>query len=346
MSYLIDVYRGETVVQRNLMQLTLYICLFPQLIAGPIIRYHDISDQLLQRSVDWTRFASGTSRFILGLGKKMVLANAVSGPADKIFGLPVNELTCSLAWFGTLCYFLQIYLDFSAYSDMAIGLGRMFGFEFLENFDYPYISRSITEFWRRWHISLSRWYRDYLYIPLGGNRFGPARTYFNLAIVFFLCGLWHGASWAFVAWGLYHGAFLIIERMGLSEWLKRWPVWLQHVYTLAVVLVGWVFFRADTLSQGIGILGAMMGLAAGDPQVLPLSQYLDLEVVAGFAAGILASVPVIPWCSRLLERLENSSRVVEFGGSVLRVAMLLMVLVYSTLLMAGGAYSPFIYFRF
>src|SRR5258708_9332735 len=212
-SYEVDVYRGVTRAQRHPLTLGVYFLFFPQLIAGPIVRYHDIAAQLVSRVVTRGAFADGIRRVIIGLAKKVIVANTVAVVADGIFKIPDGQLTTPVAWLGVLCYTLQIYFDFSGYSDMAIGLARMFGFRFLENFEHPYASRSITEFWRRWHISLSRFFRDYLYIPLGGNRHGDARTYANLMIVFFLCGLWHGASWAFVAWGLYHGAFLVIERL-------------------------------------------------------------------------------------------------------------------------------------
>src|SRR5262249_35701539 len=203
---------------------------------------HDIADQLCIRTVTWAIFATGVRPFILGLGKKMIIANTVARVADAIFGLPVHELTSGLAWLGVLCYTLQIYFDFSGYSDMAIGLGKMFGFHFLENFNYPYIAGSLTEFWRRWHISLSRWFRDYLYIPLGGNRGTPLRTYVNLVMVFLLCGLWHGASWTFVLWGGFHGSWLVIERLGFTKALTAVPRLVAHAYTLLVVMLGWVIF--------------------------------------------------------------------------------------------------------
>src|SRR5215471_8104535 len=212
LSYVIDVYRGDARALRNPIDMGLYISLFSQLIAGPIIRYHDIAAQLRERWVTRSMFARGVSRFITGLGKKVLIANTLAVPVDLIFTIPSDQLTGGLAWLGVICYALQIYFDFSGYSDMAIGLGLMFGFRFLEKFNYPYISQSITEFWRRWHISLSNWFRDYLYIPLGGNRRGRLRGYFNLVIVFLLCGLWHGASWPFVLWGTWHGLFLVAER--------------------------------------------------------------------------------------------------------------------------------------
>ncbi|MGD8338870.1 MAG: MBOAT family protein, partial [Desulfobacterales bacterium] len=249
MSYAVDVYRRDAPVQRNPLNIGLYIALFPQLIAGPIIRYHDIAAQLIRRRVRLDDLSYGIERFVVGLGKKVLIANQVAIIADQVFSFPYETLTPGVAWLGVLCYTLQIYFDFSGYSDMAIGIGRMFGFHFLENFNYPYISRSIREFWRRWHISLSSWFRDYLYIPLGGNHRGPLRTYLNLLIVFFLCGLWHGASWNFVIWGLLHGLFLVIERLGFEKILNRWWSPLRYLYVMLVVCTGWVFFRAENLSS-------------------------------------------------------------------------------------------------
>ncbi len=212
-SYVVDVYRRDATAQKSPVHAALYLLLFPQLIAGPIIRYRDLADQLARRIVTLDDFAYGVRRFIIGLAKKVLVANIVAGPADKMFALPFDQLSAAHAWLGISCYTLQIYFDFSGYSDMAIGLGRMFGFRFPENFRWPYIADSVQDFWRRWHISLSTWFRDYLYVPLGGNRLSPARTYGNLVAVFFLCGLWHGASWNFVIWGLFHGTFLVIERL-------------------------------------------------------------------------------------------------------------------------------------
>jgi alginate O-acetyltransferase complex protein AlgI len=248
LSYLIDVYRREEEVQKNPLDFGLYIALFPQLIAGPIVRYRDVARQVVQRSVSLAQFASGVRRFVIGLGKKVLIANVCGRVSDGIFGANPGEITPAVAWLGTVSYALQAYFDFSGYSDMAIGLGRMFGFEFRENFVHPYVSRSMTEIWRRWHISLSSWFRDYLYIPLGGNRISPARTYLNLLVVFVLCGVWHGAEWGFVVFGLYQGAFLVLERVGFGRRLERWPAVLQHVYLLTVWLVGLAIFRCEKLS--------------------------------------------------------------------------------------------------
>jgi alginate O-acetyltransferase complex protein AlgI len=342
LSYVIDVYRRDVPVQRNPFALGLYIALFPQLIAGPIVRYHDVARQIVERTVTRSDFAAGVERFVIGLGKKVLIANTLAGPADLIFSVPGDQLTTGVAWFGVLCYSLQIYFDFSGYSDMAIGLGLMLGFRFLENFDYPYISRSVTEFWRRWHISLSTWFRDYLYIPLGGSRVAPVRVYLNLLTVFLLCGLWHGASWTFVIWGLFHGAFLVLERRGLSGLIGRWWSPLRHVYVLLVVMVSWVFFRSATLGEAWGFLGAMAGLASGAGQHLGL--YLDGEKLLVVAAGLLGAAPIGPlvrgWCERARSPFTDGL------VGLCRIAAMTAILLVSSMLLAAGTYNPFIYFRF
>jgi alginate O-acetyltransferase complex protein AlgI len=351
LSYITDIYRRDAVVQRNPVRLALYITLFPQLIAGPIVRYHDIADQLVRRMAGRICFTEGIRRFILGFAKKMLLANVMAVPADKIFAIPTHQLTTPVAWLGVVCYAMQIYFDFSGYSDMAIGLGRMFGFRFLENFNYPYISRSITEFWRRWHISLSTWYRDYLYIPLGGNRRGTLRTYLNLVIVFFLCGLWHGASWTFVVWGLFHGTFLVLERLGPGQFLASRRPALQHVYVLLVLLVSWVIFRCETLAQASGMLAALAGLAQGSRLEHHLSLYLDTEVMIALAVGVIACAPVLPGLMRGLTRRRRAlQRASRPGFDTLRAvgetAALMLVFLISLTWMAAGTYNPFLYFRF
>jgi alginate O-acetyltransferase complex protein AlgI len=344
MSYVVDVYRGSVERQKSLLNFATYLSLFPQLIAGPIVRYHDVAKEIESRTVRLEGFSLGARRFVIGLGKKMLIANSVALVADQIFAIPAVQLTPALAWIGIVAYALQIYFDFSGYSDMAIGLGHMFGFRFLENFNYPYISRSITEFWRRWHISLSTWFRDYLYIPLGGSRQGAARTYRNLVIVFFLCGLWHGASFAFVVWGLYHGLFLVLERMGLSTWMGRRPAPLQHAYTLLVVLVGWVFFRAESLSGALWYLQTMFGLGAGDPALHPVAIYADRVFVLAVVAGVLGSMPWLPrvraWSH---EHARGPWRVGLEVATVLGFAAILLGSVFE---LSAGVYNPFIYFRF
>jgi alginate O-acetyltransferase complex protein AlgI len=367
LSYVIDVQRREAPAQRNPLDIALYVALFPQLVAGPIVRYRDVAVQLVQRVVTRASFAYGIRRFVIGLGKKMLIANVCAEAADGVFGgagtdlagVPGAELYPALAWLALVAYTLQIYFDFSGYSDMAIGLGHMFGFRFLENFAHPYVSRSITEFWRRWHISLSTWFRDYLYIPLGGNRRGGARTYLNLLIVFALCGLWHGASLTFLVWGLYHGAFLVLERAGLGAWLGRRAGPLRHIYVLLAVMVGWVFFRAETLAYAWAFLRALVGLSDGS-QLVPVGELLvparEIHLLAlhadtltwiALAAGALGSLPWLPWLRARLEALEAQGR---RGPSLafewLGLAGLALVFVHAAMALASGGYNPFIYFRF
>jgi alginate O-acetyltransferase complex protein AlgI len=353
-SYVIDVSRRDATAQKSPVHAALYLLLFPQLIAGPIIRYRDIADQLARRVVSLDDFAEGVRRFVIGLAKKVLIANVVAGPADKIFAMPPAELSTAHAWLGIVCYTMQIYFDFSGYSDMAIGLGRMFGFRFPENFRWPYIATSVTGFWRRWHISLSTWFRDYLYIPLGGNRVSPARRYANLVTVFFLCGLWHGASWNFVIWGLWHGTFLVIERL-VAEFRKSinnqqsaisneggllsWPIW-PHLYTLAVVLVGWVFFRADTLPGAIAFLKSMTGLTEASPTPYTIAWYLTPELWLALAAGAVGSTP---WVPALAERLDRRQ---GWGLPLMNTAALIALLLLSIMSVAARTYNPFIYFRF
>jgi alginate O-acetyltransferase complex protein AlgI len=359
-SYVIDVSRRDAVAQKSPVHAALYLLLFPQLIAGPIIRYRDIADQLARRVVSIDDFACGVRRFVIGLGKKVLIANVVAGPADKIFAMAPSELSAAHAWLGIVCYTLQIYFDFSGYSDMAIGLGRMFGFRFPENFRWPYVATSVTAFWRRWHISLSTWFRDYLYIPLGGNRVSPARRYRNLVTVFFLCGLWHGASWNFVIWGLWHGSFLVIERVlskrgdrnarreqegsaisadfAVPSGVLAWPIW-PHVYTLAIVIVGWVFFRAETLPGAIAFLASMAGLTAAVPTPYSVGWYLTPELWIALVAGAIGSAP---WVPALAARLDDRRPAL----ALLNTAALMALLVLSIMSMAARTYNPFIYFRF
>ncbi len=349
MSYTIDVYLGHVRATRNLIDFGTYVSMFPQLVAGPIVRYRDISRELVSRRVSVEDFSYGVQRFVIGLSKKMLVANTFAVPADKIFAIPTSELTTELAWLGVIAYTLQIYFDFSGYSDMAIGLGRMFGFTFLENFNYPYISSSVTEFWRRWHISLSTWFRDYVYIPAGGNRRGQARTYFNLGMVFFLCGLWHGASWNFVVWGLFHGALLVGERI-LRRSSVATVLWrpLRHVYVLGAVMVGWVFFRADTFSQAWSFLFAMAGFSDGSGQIHYPALYLDNETIAVFLIALLACTPIAPFLKSQLPtgvdengelRMAPVSQAVCFLG-------LSSLFILSSIRLASTTHNPFIYFRF
>jgi alginate O-acetyltransferase complex protein AlgI len=338
-SYVVDVYKGNAHAERNVPRFALYILLFPQLIAGPIIRWRDIAGQLPLREQRMADFAYGVRRFVLGLGKKVIIANTLGAVADRIFALPGSELTTPLAWLGLACYTLQIYFDFSGYSDMAIGLMRMFGFRILENFDYPYIARSIREFWRRWHISLSNWFRDYLYIPLGGNQRGERRAYANLVIVFLLCGLWHGASWPFVLWGAWHGLFLVVERAGLDRVLRRIGP-LSHAYALLAVMGGWVLFRCETLGQAVAYFGALLGRAQGDPARHPLPEFLDPFVAFTLVVGIAFATPLARAIGQWRDRHASAAVL------ALDVAWLALVFVLASAFLAAGTYNPFIYFRF
>ncbi len=352
-SYVVDVYRGTARARRNPIDFALYIAFFPQVIAGPIVRYHDIAGALDHRRVRLEDFASGLERFTVGLAKKMVLANPLGDIADRVFALPIGTLATSDAWLGLLCYTLQIYFDFSGYSDMAIGLARMFGFEFLENFNYPYVARSVQEFWRRWHISLSNWFRDYLYIPLGGSRHGAARTYLNLTIVFLLCGLWHGATWTFIAWGAIHGGFLAIERAGLGRMLARAPAIVSRAYTLAVVALAWVVFRSETLAGALGYYGALVHpLRAGTySQVYPGNvTWLVLGCALIGATGAFTRL-TRDWRARagqLRGRVDPALAHMPESAMVLgaRNAVLLGLMFLSFLQLASAVYNPFIYFRF
>jgi alginate O-acetyltransferase complex protein AlgI len=350
LSYVIDVSRREVGSGKPL-DFALYMTFFPHSIAGPIVRYGDIAGQLARRIITASKFAEGVRRFIVGLAKKMLVANTAAVAADAIFAVPSGELTFGLAWLGVACYTLQIYFDFSGYSDMAIGLAKLFGIEFLENFNYPYSAQSITEFWRRWHISLSTWFRDYLYIPLGGNRRGPVRTYMNLVTVFFLCGLWHGASWTFAGWGLFHGAFLVIERMKAGRMLESLWAPARRVYTLFIVAVGWVLFRADSVAQAGAFLKAMAGLGTGTSVQYYPALYIDSQLVLALVAGAIGSAPLLPILvhtrTKLLAQAAGAVRAgLNLGLGLADVAGHALLLVVSAMLLAAGTHNPFIYFRF
>ncbi|WP_139492164.1 MBOAT family O-acyltransferase [Brevibacillus dissolubilis] len=329
MSYIIDVYRRHVPPQRNVFDLTLYFSFFPQLVAGPIIRYHEVAEQFQHRTHTREKFVSGIERFLLGLSKKVLLANPLGAIADEIFALSAGDLSSATAWIGIAAYTMQIYFDFSGYSDMAIGLAKMFGFEFQENFRFPYISRSVSEFWRRWHISLGSWFRDYVYIPLGGNRVVPWKAYRNLLVVWTLTGFWHGASWTFMAWGFYYGILISLEKAGLEKRLAGWWRPLQHVYVLLAVMIGWVFFRADDFGHSMAYLGAMFGGASawvdGQARVL-LSDNLWILLI-----GVVLCAPVY-------DRLRLSLWV--------KTPMLLTYLLICTMYLVNSTYNPFIYFRF
>lgn len=335
MSYVIDVYRGEVPVQRNLLKLMLYAVMFPQLIAGPIVRYRDVNGQIENRSWKAAQVESGIKRFIAGFAKKVFLANAMGSMADIAFA-EYKDLDMACAWLGAVCYALQIFYDFFAYSDMAIGLGEMLGFHFRENFDYPYISQSIREFWRRWHISLSTWFRDYVYIPLGGSRRGRARTYLNLGIIFLLTGIWHGAAWQFLVWGAYHGAFLILERIGLGRILESLPKALRQIYTMIVVVVGWVFFRAEGLEHALAYLSRMFFVRPGI--------FLNAEVILHIDAMSAVCFTVSCICIAPIGRRLGGIWIMKRTNVSRAIYMLLWFI--SVAYMAGASYNPFIYFKF
>ena len=338
MSYTIDVYRRSVEPQKNLVKLALYISLFPQLIAGPIVRYIDVEKQLTYRECTAEKTARGMIRFSMGLAKKVVISNTVAAICDGIFG-STNTVPAFTAWVGVICYALQIYFDFSGYSDMAIGMGHMLGFDFLENFNYPYVSCSVQEFWRRWHISLSSWFRDYLYIPLGGNRRGKVRTYINLIIVFACTGLWHGASFSFIVWGLWHGLFLVIERLGFKKVLDKLPKFIGWIYTMLVVLVGWVFFRADTLSAAMKYLGEMFSFTGGLSN--GMAQFDNLSFIITVIAIVLCT-PVYQFLKSKLEKTEGGKKAAFVIGAVLATGLFILSVIFLT----GSGYNPFIYFRF
>jgi alginate O-acetyltransferase complex protein AlgI len=350
MSYIIDVYRGVAKVQKNPFHLGLYITFFPQLIAGPILRYHDIAPQITGRRVTLDGFSYGIRRFIIGLGKKVLIANQMGAIADLAFGTGIDQLSGPMAWLGLITYSLQIYFDFSGYSDMAIGLGKMFGFTFMENFNYPYISRSIKEFWRRWHISLSTWFRDYLYVPLGGNRKSKGRTYFNLLFVFFVTGLWHGASWSFVMWGFMHGAFLILERVSAGKFPEKLWRPLQHIYTLFVALMAWVLFRADDIGYAWKYYGVMFGKSKVSTDLYSLSKVLNYEFLLFFVIGLLSASGIIVWISKKIDKqvamLENKALWVAESYRVIQVVAFTLILALCSMYLITNTYNPFIYYRF
>ncbi|MCL1791864.1 MAG: MBOAT family protein [Peptococcaceae bacterium] len=342
LSYIVDVYRGKAPVQNNILSLGLYISLFPPLIAGPIVRYNDIAHQIVSRTADPDKIVAGIKRFIVGLSKKILLANVFAQTADLVFDSSYATLSTPLAWLGIVCYTLQIYFDFSGYSDMAIGLARMFGFDIPENFNYPYISRSVQEFWRRWHISLSSWFRDYVYIPLGGNRKGNARVLVNLTLVFFLCGLWHGASWSFVVWGLYHGMFLVAERLFLKDVLAKTPFFLRHIYLVVVVMVGWVFFRVAQIGDAATFLHIMFTPHTGNGTLPLTTLVVTPHLVTVLLAGILASTPVLG----TIKKHAGERPVLKTLLGTFRFVALVILFVMCLASLASDSYNPFIYFRF
>ena len=353
LSYVIDVYRNERLKSTSFRDVLLYIALFPQLVAGPIVRYEDVADEIKGRRHTLEQLANGLRRFIIGLSKKLLIADVCGSVVTLIYSAERSVLDSRTAWLAAVCYLIQIYFDFSGYSDMAIGLGLCFGFHFKENFNYPYISSSIQEFWRRWHISLSTWFREYLYIPLGGNRKGKAKTYRNKLIVFFCTGLWHGANWTFIIWGLWHGFFIVAEDaakklFGLGKHGKnrRNPVEtvLKHLYTLLVVLIGFVIFRADNMGQAFSMIGAMFsGICASAQTGLLLAQCLTPLTMFALLLGLVGSTPVLPLVCRKVEQQTGSVyvclRVLSYAGAL---ALLLVDILH----LSAASYVPFIYFQF
>lgn len=342
MSYTIDVYRGSTRVQKNWIKYGTYVSMFPQLIAGPIVQYKTIAEQMEHRRENVDDFAEGIHRFMIGLGKKVLIANNIGALWDVIAAIPVEGLAAGTAWLGALAYTFQIYFDFSGYSDMAIGLGKMFGFHFLENFNYPYVSKSITEFWRRWHISLSSWFKEYVYIPLGGNRRGIGKQVRNILVVWMLTGIWHGASWNYVAWGVYYGVLLLVEKLALGKILDRLPSLLQRIYTLFFVIIGWVLFKCEDMAYGMSYLKAMFGgFGAGlwnHETIYLLYNYAVLFVLALFGSTKLPqkAAGVVLGNGKKRTWAENVVFLIFYG----------VIFILSTAYLVDATYNPFLYFRF
>lgn len=335
MSYILDVYKGKVIAQRSLFKFALYLSFFPQLIAGPIVKYRDIKKQLAKRDNDLTAFGNGAARFMIGLGKKVLLANNLGALHEAVSALPDGNISVMSYWIGIFAFTMQIYFDFSGYSDMAIGLGSMFGFRFNENFNHPYISKSITEFWRRWHISLSTWFREYLYFPLGGNRVSVPRHIFNLIVVWSLTGLWHGASWTFVVWGMYYCVLLILEKYVYGKYIEKAPAFISHIYTMVLVGIGWVFFMSDTLGDALTYLRTCF-FAGGYP-VFNTSTVFFLRT-----SLVLMLISII--CSTELPQ-KALARIKE-KIPVLWIAITFGILILSTAYLLYSSYNPFLYFRF
>ncbi|MGM7634126.1 MBOAT family O-acyltransferase [Bacillus sp. Hm123] len=334
-SYLIDVYRKDTEAQKNLINLSLYISLFPQLVAGPIVRYKEINEQLKYRVHTMDGFYEGFKIFTLGLGKKVIIANQMGLLADTIFDQPATELTTFLTWIGIIAYTLQIYFDFSGYSEMALGLGKMFGFQFPRNFNYPYISKTVGEFWRRWHMTLGNFFRDYIYIPLGGSRVQPIKIYRNLFIVWLLTGVWHGASWNFIVWGLFYGVLIALERGIFGRALKAAPSFIQHSYVVLAFIIGWVFFRSPDLTYAIDYLQKMFSF---DFRFVAIdAEYYWKQFGLYMVIGIVASLPIYP---KLMNLLKGTKRV------LIESAYILLLFGFITIILMTSSYNPFIYFKF
>ncbi len=336
MSYVIDVYRGDSHAQKNYIKFGTYVTMFPQLIAGPIVKYKDVDRQLSEREHSIEKFAGGVTIFVVGLAKKVLLANSIGVLWDTYKAAGIETMSVAGAWLAAVAFSFQIYFDFSGYSDMAVGLGRMFGFEFMQNFNYPYIADSVTDFWRRWHISLSTWFKEYLYIPLGGNRRGKWRNVLNLLIVWTVTGIWHGAAWNFLLWGLYYAVLLIVEKLFLLNWMEHWPKWCRHLYTLAIVVIGWAIFACDSLHMCLTMVGRMFGM--GGAEVLCTG---DIYYFTGYALIlVILCIASIPMVGNLYRKLPEKVQ------GIVTPMILILGLLLSTAVIVDSTYNPFLYFRF
>lgn len=342
MSYTVDVYRGQAKAQKDIISFGTYVALFPQLVAGPIVQYKTIAEQLMKRDENVDQFSYGIRRFVIGLGKKVLLANNIGYLWNTISAMDMSEMSVLMAWIGAIAYTFQIYFDFSGYSDMAIGLGHMFGFRFLENFNYPYESKSISEFWRRWHISLGSWFREYVYIPLGGNRHGMAKQVRNLAITWCLTGFWHGAAWNFLLWGVYYGFWIVIEKLFLLKWMEKWNTFFRCFYTLFIVVIGWVIFAFDNMGKGFVYLKVMFGLGGNGLADTDAYYYLLMYGIT-FILLILASTQLPKkLANNMLLKLEDKEGV----KWILELIFLIAITVISVAYLVNSSYNPFLYFRF
>ncbi|MEG1132127.1 MAG: MBOAT family O-acyltransferase [Romboutsia sp.] len=344
MSYTIDIYRGDAKAQKSILDFGAYVALFPQLVAGPIVRYQTIATQINKREHSIEKFADGVNRFVCGLAKKVILSNQLAVIADGVFSSNLSNVSILEAWLGIICYTLQIYFDFGGYSDMAIGLGKMFGFEFLENFNYPYISQTVSEFWRRWHISLGSWFRDYVYIPLGGSRVSKLKMYRNLFIVWFLTGMWHGASWTFIIWGLYFGVFIALEKAFLEKVLYKIPRVFRHIYLLLIVVIGWVFFRAENITKAFEFLKIMFGVSSKTLVNSACTAYL-IDYWYILLASIILSTPIVKVLKKLI--LKINKRALDNDIAYLMHGFSLGIYMFVVMIMlCSSSYNPFLYFRF
>ena len=344
MSYTVDVFRNDAKVQKNIFNLALYISLFPQLVAGPIVRYQTVADEIDDRTTTLNDFSYGVHRFVIGLSKKVILANNLGLLSDKFFNIEIVNLTILGSWIGIIAFSLQIFFDFAGYSDMAIGLGKMFGFNFLENFNYPYISTSVSEFWRRWHMSLGSFFRDYVYIPLGGNKVSKVKFYRNIFIVWFLTGLWHGASWTFIAWGLYFGLFITLEKVFILKLLNKLPKFTRHIYLLFVVIIGWVFFRADNFELSINYLqtmfGGNLGVLTNLDTAIIFKDFFEVLIL-----GIILATPIVPYTINKIKTLKPNIITKDYYHAFHGLSLAIMTLTVIERLLVSS-YNPFLYFRF